>query len=127
MTTAKVPGPLSPGIASGVNAMSYLCPPPCVMRLGVRMRAREQHLETEERDDQAAGDAHARDRDAEEIHDQAARDEEARHQEERVGAGAADLAQPLLLRTGAHAADMTSGTAPNGLTIGRIASNAPAR
>ncbi len=64
-------------------------------------------------------------RDAEETHDQAARDQEARHEGERVDAGAADLAQALLLReVRGHA--MTSGTAPSGFTIGRIASNAPA-
>jgi len=94
ITTANVPGPLRPGMASGVKAMSYLISVACSTFARDR-GARKEHAETEERHDHAAGDAHARHRDAEEVHDQATRDEEPGHEREGVDAGAADLPLPL--------------------------------
>ena len=60
-------------------------------------RIRKEHAETEERDDHAARDPHAGNRDPEETHDQAAGHQEARAEHERVDAGTPDLPLPFLL------------------------------
>src|SRR5688572_29560656 len=96
MTTPIEPGPLSIGIASGVNETSCLCAASaCSWREIPRLR--KQHAKADVADDETARDAQARDRNTEEAHGHAARNEKRREDAEHVDTGATDLRAALRL------------------------------